>query len=94
MRLLGAGNSIYGRHWVNRHPEIASKINQTGRRRDPIQNPPEQLVAPLSDACLARCHTASSDSGWLNRYNHNRPYEALGRIPPVECRLKLRPNLY
>ena len=31
---------------------------------------------------------------WLHRYNHNRPHEALGRIPPVEYRVKLFPNLY
>jgi len=31
---------------------------------------------------------------WLHRYNHHRPHEALGRIPPVEYRAKLFPNLY
>ena len=31
---------------------------------------------------------------WLHRYNHQRPHEALGRIPPVEYRVKLFPNLY
>jgi len=31
---------------------------------------------------------------WLHRYNHHRPHEALGRIPPVEYRVKLFPNLY
>ena len=31
---------------------------------------------------------------WLQRYNHHRPHEALGRIPPVEYRVKLFPNLY
>ena len=30
---------------------------------------------------------------WLHRYNHHRPHEALGRIPPVEYRVKLFPNL-
>lgn len=31
---------------------------------------------------------------WLHRYNHHRPYEALGRIPPVEYRVELFPNLF
>jgi putative transposase len=31
---------------------------------------------------------------WLHRYNHHRPHEALGRIPPVEYRVKLFSNLY
>lgn len=30
---------------------------------------------------------------WLHRYNHHRPHEALGRIPPVEYRVKLFPSL-
>ena len=29
---------------------------------------------------------------WLHRYNHHRPHEALGRIPPVEYRVKLFPT--
>lgn len=31
---------------------------------------------------------------WLHRYNHHRPHEALGRVPPVPYRVKLFPNLY
>jgi putative transposase len=31
---------------------------------------------------------------WLHGYNHQRPHEALGRIPPVEYRVELFPNLY
>lgn len=31
---------------------------------------------------------------WLPRYNHHRPHEALGSIPPVEYRMKQFPNLY
>ena len=31
---------------------------------------------------------------WLHRYNHHRPHEALGSIPPVEYRMKQFPNLY
>lgn len=33
-------------------------------------------------------------ANWLLRYNHPRPHEAPGRIPPVEYRVKLFPNLY
>ncbi|WP_404935695.1 MULTISPECIES: integrase core domain-containing protein [unclassified Roseateles] len=31
---------------------------------------------------------------WLQRYNHHRPHEALGRVPPVEYRMKRLPDLY
>ncbi|HCE30279.1 MULTISPECIES: integrase core domain-containing protein [Comamonadaceae] len=31
---------------------------------------------------------------WLHRYNHHRPHESLGRVPPVEYRIKQFPNLY
>ena len=31
---------------------------------------------------------------WLHRYNHHRPHEALGSVPPVEYRVKQFPNLY
>ena len=31
---------------------------------------------------------------WLHRYNHHRPHESLGRIPPVAYRVKRFPNLY
>ena len=31
---------------------------------------------------------------WLHRYYHHRSHESLGRIPPVEYRVKQFPNLY
>jgi putative transposase len=31
---------------------------------------------------------------WPYRYNHHRPHESRGRVPPVECRVKQFPNLY
>lgn len=31
---------------------------------------------------------------WLHRYNHHRPHESLGSIPPLEYRVKQFPNLY
>ncbi len=31
---------------------------------------------------------------WLHGYNHHRPHEALGRIPPVGFRVKQLRNLY
>jgi len=31
---------------------------------------------------------------WLHRYNHQRPHEALGSVPPVEYRMTKFPNLY
>lgn len=30
---------------------------------------------------------------WMYRYNHERPHEALGRIPPVAYRMQQYPNL-
>ena len=30
---------------------------------------------------------------WLHRYNHHRPHESLGRIPPVAFRVKCFHNL-
>lgn len=41
---------------------------------------------------LAEVRAMTAD--WLHRYNHHRPHEALGRIPPAEYRAKLFPNLY
>ncbi len=29
---------------------------------------------------------------WLYRYNHERPHEALGRVPPVAYRMQKYPN--
>ncbi|WP_374409537.1 integrase core domain-containing protein [Hydrogenophaga sp.] len=31
---------------------------------------------------------------WLHRYNHHRSHESLGRVPPVEYRVKRFFNLY
>ena len=31
---------------------------------------------------------------WLHRYNHHRPHESLGRIPPVAFRVKCFHNLH
>ena len=31
---------------------------------------------------------------WLHRHNHHRPHELLGRILPLEYRVKQFPNLY
>jgi transposase InsO family protein len=31
---------------------------------------------------------------WLQRYNHQRPHESLGSVPPVEYRMQKFPNLY
>lgn len=31
---------------------------------------------------------------WLHRYNHHRPHESLGSVPPVEYRVQKFPNLY
>lgn len=31
---------------------------------------------------------------WLHRYNHERPHEALGRVPPIPYRMQQFPNLY
>lgn len=39
---------------------------------------------------LAELRTMTA--GWLHRYNHHRPHEALGRIPPVEYRAKNVPQ--
>lgn len=36
----------------------------------------------------------SMTEDWLHRYNHHRPHESLGRIPPVAYRVKRFPNLY
>ena len=36
----------------------------------------------------------SMTKDWLHRYNHHRPHESLGRIPPVAYRVKRFPNLY
>lgn len=37
---------------------------------------------------------ADLTADWLNHYNHHQPHQALGSIPPVECRLKQFPNLH
>lgn len=29
---------------------------------------------------------------WLHRYNHERPHEALGKIPPIVYRMQQHPN--
>lgn len=31
---------------------------------------------------------------WIARYNHERPHEALGRLPPIPYRMQQFPNLY
>ena len=31
---------------------------------------------------------------WLHRYDHQRPLEAFGSVPPVEYRVANFPNLY
>ncbi|WP_423601437.1 integrase core domain-containing protein [Roseateles sp. MS654] len=40
---------------------------------------------------LAELRAMTAD--WLQRYNHHRPHEALGRVPPVEYRIKRFLNL-
>ncbi|HEU0187514.1 MAG TPA: integrase core domain-containing protein [Gallionellaceae bacterium] len=29
---------------------------------------------------------------WMHRYNHERPHESLGRVPPVVYRMQQYPN--
>ena len=41
---------------------------------------------------LAEVRAMTAD--WLQRYNHHRPHEALGRVPPVEYRIKRFPDIY
>jgi putative transposase len=41
---------------------------------------------------LAEVRAMTAD--WLQRYNHHRPHEALGRVPQVEYRIKRFPDLY
>lgn len=43
-------------------------------------------------AVNSRQEVRDMTADWLHRYNHHRPHEALGRIPPVESRVKLFPN--
>ena len=53
----------------------------------------------LRDECLSQygfaslSHARSVVDAWRDDYNHQRPHEALGRIPPAEYRAKLFPNL-
>jgi len=55
-----------------------------------VPPPPDSLGNVFDNLQEVRDMTADG----LHRHNHHRPHEALGRIPPVEYRVKLFSNLY
>lgn len=48
-------------------------------------------LLPSKGSCF---HESGSTPNCLHTYNHERPHQALGRIPPVAFRQQNYPNLY
>ncbi|WP_442907285.1 integrase core domain-containing protein [Hydrogenophaga sp. PBL-H3] len=59
--------------------------------KDPTQNASVELFNKTYRTEVLDCYVFDSlqkvrdmTTDWLNRYNHHRPHESLGRFPPVE----------
>ena len=83
--------------WAKRHG-VALQHIQPGK---PTQNAYVERFNKTYRTEVLDCYVFDSlqevrdmTADWLHRYNHHRPHESLGRIPPVEYRVKQFPNLY
>lgn len=54
----------------------------------------KQFHKPTDEKRMVVVLPAERYGDWLHGNNHHRPHESLGRIPPVEYRVKQFPNLY
>lgn len=82
-------------HWAQ-SKGIALNHIQPGK---PTQNAYVERFNKTNRTVVLDCYVFDSlkevrdmKADWLHRYNHHRPHEALGRIPPVEYRVKLSPT--
>ena len=89
-RVLTDNGAAYISHaWHDEHAALGIKHSRTRPRRPQTNGKVERLNRTLLEEwAYKRLYTSESNrraalSGWLHHYNHHRPHNALGNLPPI-----------